>query len=257
MSNPLLPIYIGWDTREQEAYDVLRHSIIDRTQSATYIRPLKHRQLRDQGLFDRPWRIGETGQYVDERDGKPFSTEFSHSRFLTPYLARRDVSATGWALFLDCDFLLQADIKHLFDLTEDRFAVMCVKHHHNPTDTVKMDGVAQTQYHRKNWSSLVLFNLAHPLNADLTPDVVNHKPGSWLHAFGWLPDEAIGEIGPEWNWIEGVTPDSVHPKAVHYSAGGPWFDSYENVRWSNEWKAERARMMNPRPTEWERLSAIA
>jgi len=247
----VLPIYIGWDSREQDAYEVCRFSIIDRTKASTYIRPLKHRTLRAEGLFDRPWRVGETGQYVDERDGKPFSTEFSHSRWLTYLLAKRDVPSAKWAAFMDCDFLFQANIKELFALADERFAVMCVKHRHTPTDSVKMDGVAQTSYHRKNWSSLVLFNLQHPLNADLTVDVVNHKPGSWLHSFSWLKDEDIGELPPEWNWIQGVSPD-VTPKAVHYSEKAPWFIEHGGL-----WELERSRMRNPRPSIWDRLKESA
>jgi hypothetical protein len=245
----VLPIYIGWDSREQDAYDVCRFSILNRTKAATYIRPLKHRQLRAEGLFTRPWKIDEAGQYTDERDGRPFSTEFSHSRFLTPHLARRDVPSAKWALFVDCDFLFLADVADLFGLADDRYAVMCVQHRHNPTETVKMDGVAQVAYHRKNWSSLVLFNLE--VCDALSPEFVNTKPGGEMHAFAWCRDERIGALPPEWNWIQGVSPD-VKPKAVHYSVNAPWFIQYGGL-----WEEERARMRNPRPTLWERISESA
>lgn len=251
----VLPIYIGWDSREQDAYEVCKFSILNRTKQACYIRPLKHRALRSEGLFTRPWRIDEKGQYWDERDGRPFSTEFSHSRFLTPILARRDVPGAKWALFLDCDFLFLADVNDLFTMADPRFAVMCVQHRHTPTETVKMDGVAQTTYPRKNWSSLFLVNLEHPANSALTSDKVNGWPGAWLHSFGWLEDEEIGELPAEWNWIEGVTASDLPPKAVHYSVGGPWFPDYAGVRFASEWRLEFDRMKNPRPTLWERLAS--
>lgn len=244
----VLPVFIGYDDRVDEAYRVCRHSIVARSSKAVRVMPLKHKPLRNAGLFDRPWRISESGQYVDERDGKPFSTQFSHSRFIVPAYAK-SLSISGWALFLDCDFLLKADIAELFALADNDYAAMCVMHEHVPDEALKMDGVEQTRYHRKNWSSLVLFNLDHPLNADLTVDAVNHKPGSWLHAFGWLPDEALGGLPKEWNWIEGVTPRHLRPKAVHYSAGGPWFEECRDVAYAQEWIAERAGMSRIRASD--------
>ena len=42
-------------------------------------------------------------------------------------------------------------------------------------DTVKMDGQAQQPYARKNWSSLILYNCAHPATRQLTPAI--NSPG--------------------------------------------------------------------------------
>jgi hypothetical protein len=250
----MLNVFVGYDDREDEAYRVCHFSIANRTPETVAIRPLKHRPLRQLGLFTRPWRITESGQYVDERDGKPFSTQFSHSRFLVPAYARHLGVTEKWALFCDCDFMFRADLRELFALADDRFAVMCVKHRHKPAEGLKMDGMAQTQYRRKNWSSLVLFNLHHPANAALDAKTVNEQPGSWLHAFGWLRDKQIGEFPPEWNWIEGASPE-IEPKAVHFSAGGPWFPEYADVRYADEWRMVRAQMHNPRPTVQLRMMA--
>ena len=82
MKQPL-NVYIGYDSREQEAYEVCRHSLLkfNNEDFSVYPIPVKHQELRDMGLFDRRWVIDEDGQYWDELDGKPFSTEFSHTRF--------------------------------------------------------------------------------------------------------------------------------------------------------------------------------
>jgi hypothetical protein len=80
---------------------------------------------------------------------------------------------------------------------------MVVKHDHQPTEHWKMDGQFQTRYHRKNWSSVCLFNCDHPANKALTVDLVNSAPGRDLHAFSWLADDLIGELPPEWNWLVG------------------------------------------------------
>lgn len=59
------------------------------------------------------------------------------------------------ALFCDLDFMFRDDIKKLFALADDRYAVMCVQHDYQPPEETKMDGRTQTKYARKNWSSLM------------------------------------------------------------------------------------------------------
>ena len=78
-------------------------------------------------------------------------------------------------------------------LRDDRYAVMCVKHDHNPTEDVKFLGEKQTRYQKKNWSSVMLFNCAQC--KALTPDYVNTASGLELHQFKWLTsDEEIGAL---------------------------------------------------------------
>ncbi|WOL09651.1 protein CDI-like [Canna indica] len=153
-----LRVYIGYDPREDAAYQVCRRSLLHRSSVPIEIHPIRQQDLRDAGLYSRT-------------RGPTESTEFSFTRFLTPYLA----GFRGWALFVDCDFLFLADPADLFALCDDRFAVMCVHHEYAPTESTKMDGAIQTVYPRKNWSSLVLYNCGHPKNvAALTPEANLH-----------------------------------------------------------------------------------
>lgn len=231
-----LRIYIGWDRREDEAYQVCKLSIVRRTSAPVHITSLKINDLIGRGLYRRTWTRNQKGQRIDSRDGKPFSTDFSFTRFLVPALQ----NYRGYALFCDCDFLFRADVAELFDFTrsDPGRAAWCVKHQHDPKELVKMDGQEQTRYRRKNWSSLVLWNCAHPAHRALTTEAVNEKPGSWLHGFEWLKDEEIGSIPVEWNWLEGWSPPSIQPKAVHYTRGGPWFEEYKNVQHATAWTSE-------------------
>lgn len=241
----MLNIFIGWDAREDEAFRVCRHSLDARTSQALRVEAIKHRQMRQLGLFDRPWTVdGETGQMRDVRDGKPFSTEFSHSRFLVPHYARYLGLTEGWALFCDCDFLFQSDIASLFALADPHYAVMVVKHMHKPDETSKMDGQMQTVYPRKNWSSLILWNLAHPAHGRLGVAQVNMERGRWLHAFGWLDDDDIGELPRGWNHLVGVDPlsEAGEAGALHYTLGGPWFEGHEAGPLAARWLAERRAM---------------
>lgn len=223
---------IGWDDREKTAYEVCKHSIEKHTKSDVRIIPLYHKELRKQGFFQRPWLTqGHDGNRLDLIDGKPFSTEFSHTRFLIPELMKFN----GWALFLDCDMLFRCDVKEVFNLIDPRYAVMCVKHRQNVKKSLKMDGSLQQTYYRKNWSSFMLINCGHPSNAVLKKEIVNTATGGWLHGMSWLEDNQIGELPNCYNWIDGTSPGNVVPKVIHYSEGGPWFSSYQDCAFADEW----------------------
>ena len=210
-------IYIGWDSREDIAYTVAKHSMEMMSRDVS-VKPLKLHQLRDDGIYTRS--IDKLG-----------STEFTFTRFLVPYLN----DYKGWALFTDCDVLALDDMNKLFELADDKYAVMCVKHDYTPSETMKMDGQQQTIYPRKNWSSVVLWNCAHPSNSVVTPELVNTESGMFMHRFMWLEDEEIGEIPYQWNYLVGWY-QSKDPKLVHYTEGGPWFEEYKNCEYSKEWK---------------------
>lgn len=238
ISNPL-SIYLGFDTREAIAAHVARHSIYRRTQNAS-VKYLKHQELRDLKLFKRPWLTESNGVRKDLIDNKLFSTEFSHTRFLVPHLMK----FKGWALFADSDMIFLSDLKKLFSLCDDKYAVMCVKHmHKTKSGETKMDGQQQISYFRKNWSSFVLFNCAHPSNRQLTPANVNFMDGSDLHSFSWLRDQEIGSLPTSYNYISGVSPklppeSGGRPDVVHYTLGGPWFDECQDVPYSHLWLDE-------------------
>ena len=147
----------------------------------------------------------------------------------------------GWALFCDCDILFLENVENLFNLVDNKYAVMCVQHDYTPKEKHKMDGQKQTIYPRKNWSSFILFNCAHPSNKKLSLDLVNSETGSFLHQFKWLEDNEIGSLDERWNWLEGWTSNhnDKKPYAVHYTRGGPWFDEWQDVEFASEWTKER------------------
>lgn len=208
-------IWIGYEPRELDAFVVAEHSINRHLTANIPIRGLVLTNLTKRGLYKRPWHR-TAGRMVDHISDAPMSTEFAISRFLTPKLA-----LTGWALFMDCDMLVRADLAELFSLADPSKAVMCVKHVHEPREKIKMDDQEQLQYARKNWSSVMLFNCNHPSNQKLTLDLINRVPGRDLHRFCWLDDAEIGELPPEWNYLVGYSHLDVEPKIVHFTNGIP------------------------------------
>jgi lipopolysaccharide biosynthesis glycosyltransferase len=172
------------------------------------------------------------------------ATEFAIARFLVPELVRRqNGDVHGWALFMDCDVLVRANLYELKALLDDSKAVMCVKHDHRPSFNVKMDGQEQTSYPRKNWSSVMAINVDHPANDVLDVELVNARPGRDLHRFCWLEDEHIGGLPPTWNYLVGHTEAVRDPKIVHFTDGGPWFEGFRNVPYADEWFAVLDRMV--------------
>lgn len=143
------------------------------------------------------------------------STKFTYSRFAVPYLY------DGWVIFCDCDFIFLDDIKSLFNLKDDRYAVMVCKHpDYIPKTKIKMRNRKQSTYPRKNWSSLILWNCDHKSNEILTPELINSIEPSFLHQFKWLDDKEIGSVPLEWNTLVGYYHFTA-PKALHYTDGTP------------------------------------
>jgi len=226
------PVYIGFDRREPEATEVARLSLDATSSIPLRVTELREDELRARGVYDRPFRM-EGQQRFDVRDGKPFSTDFSFTRFLVPVLQDFE----GWALFCDGDFMFRADLKDLVALADDSKAVMVVQHSYEPPETTKMDGQRQERYFRKNWSSMILWNCGHVANAALTCEEVNHRPGSFLHGFKWLEDDQIGGVPEPWNWLEGWSSPEITPSAVHMTRGVPTMPGYENIPYADEWRS--------------------
>lgn len=229
-------IYVGYDPREQEAYDTLIYSINKhKSNTPVDIIPLKRDLMEDSDYY---WRTYSkvNGQCYDDTDGKPFSTEFSFTRFLIPHIHEK-----GYALFMDCDMYLRTNINELFDIHIDPTkAVHVVKHDYNPALGKKMDNQLQENYNRKNWSSFVLWNCDHPAHKSLTLADVNTNSGSWLHNFSWLKDYEIGDLDESWNWLDRWSSDSIEAKNVHFTTGGPYFPdwspkSVSDAHYAEEW----------------------
>ncbi len=217
-------VFIGYDPREPVAVNVLTDSIQAHASGPVLIGQVRLDQLR--GVHTRP------------RDPKQ-STDFSFSRFLVPWLA----GYRGWALFIDADMLCLGDMAELWALRDESFAVQVVKHRHECEAGLKFQGMPQTPYGRKNWSSVVLFNCSRCTT--LTPEYVNTASGLDLHQFRWLPDEAIGELPPEWNVLVGVQPVPAEPKVLHYTLGGPWFDDCLDMPESDRWLRAHEALNRP------------
>ena len=159
-----LQVFIGFDPRERAATNVLIDTLVQNCSVPLSITPLITPQLEAQGLY---WREPNPKQ----------ATAFSFTRFLVPHL----MGYQGWAIFMDCDMLCRGDIAELWAQRDDNFALLCVQHDHQPSETQKFLGEVQSAYPKKNWSSLMLLNCSRC--TALTPEYVNTASGSTCTAF--------------------------------------------------------------------------
>lgn len=212
-----IPIFVGYDTKETIAYHTCVNSIIRHSTNPISIIPLSLNLLKD---------YNET-----HNDG---SNQFIYSRFLVPYL----MDYNGWAIFIDGDMIIREDITELYNLQNNDYAAMVVKHDYKTKSNIKYLGSKNEDYPRKNWSSVVLWNCGHNKNQILNPELIQKSNGSYLHRFSWLDDNDIGSLPIEWNWLPDEYGENNNAKLLHYTLGTPCFDEFNNTTQSSEWHKE-------------------
>lgn len=226
-------VYIGWDGKDVDAFRVCERSMRAHSSIPLHVIPLKEWELRAHGVYWRSYRVDERGQSWDDKDGKPFSTAFSFTRFAVPILAAEE----SIVIFSDPDMLWRGDVAEIVQMMQDHpdKGLLCVQHEHEPIERVKMTGLMQTHYLRKNWSSLMVMR---PWRCrGLTRYRINNDTGASLHALTWMSEDEIGSIPGEWNWLEGYSLPTTDPKVVHFTRGTPDMPGYESVAYADEWRA--------------------
>lgn len=185
-------VFIGFDQRQAISYTVAALSIISSTDTPVAISPLVYQALplTRKGL-----------------------TPFTWTRFLVPWLC----NFNGWAAFIDADAFLRGDINDLFNLADDKYAVM-----------VSAACVGNLAFER---ASVMLFNCAHPDNAKLTPQFVDTENG--LHKIGWT--ENIGTFPGTWNHLVGYMPPNPDARLVHFTQGVPCWPETVDSEHASEW----------------------
>lgn len=217
-----LDVFIGYDPREAVAYHVCANSIIRNSSVPVNIHPIALSNMRD---------------YQEEHTDA--SNQFIYSRFLVPHL----MDNQGMALFIDGDMILRdgVDIAELFALADYTKAVQVVKHDYQTKAKTKYLGAPNESYPRKQWSAVTLWNCGSAINNKLTPEFVQKATGAELHRFTWIPDDRIGELPIEWNWLVDEFGDNPEAKLLHWTLGTPCFHDkeYATAPMAAEWHRER------------------
>lgn len=209
-------LFCGLDQREALGFAVFAHSVYARAS-----RPVSITALGDMGCPHG-------------------SNAFTVSRFSVAEIMGHE----GHGIFCDAsDMLMMSDIAELDDLFDPQYAVQIVKHPNYKTNNkVKYVGTSMecpnTNYERKNWASLFIFNAAHPAwKRELAP-----LSTVQLLQFSFLSDSEIGEIPNEWNRLVQEGQPVEGAKLLHYTAGVPGFDYYRDAPGAEHWHRERKAM---------------
>lgn len=197
----MLKVFIGYDHRQPISLNVLASSIYTRASQPVSITPLVLPQL------------------PITREGL---TPFTYSRFLVPYLCNYE----GWALFLDLDMIVLDDIAKLFELKDDKYAVMVSKN--------------DLKFER---ASMMLFNCDKCRM--LTPAFIESSPR--LHDISWVDDSLVGDLPREWNHLVGYDAPREDPKLVHYTQGVPAFKETQLSEHADKWFLEHQKMNFVKP----------
>lgn len=213
-----IPIFIGYDPREAIAYHTCANSIIRQASKPVAIIPLALNLFND---------------YTETHtDG---SNQFIYSRFLVPHL----MGYQGHAIFMDGDMIVRGDIVELWNLANPYMDIQVVKHNYKTRMKEKYLGAKNEDYPRKNWSSVILWNCNSWTNRRLTPEWIENATGAELHRFTWIPDDRIGELPREWNWLPDEYGPNQDAKLLHYTLGTPCFHEFATTPQGDEWHRER------------------
>jgi len=210
-------LFCGYDRRESVGFHTFVHSVIKRASIPVEFIPVS---------------------------GLGGSNAFTLSRFLVPYLS----GFTGRAIFMDAsDMLMLADVKELADCFDPVYAVQVVKHpdyqsqHERKYIGTQME-CEQSNYRRKNWTSVMLMNCDHPAWMGMVPEVIKAARPIHLLTLSNLKDHEIGELDPSWNVLIDEGQDDANAKVLHWTAGIPTFKHYQNARRSKDWFREMEEM---------------
>lgn len=220
----MINIYAGFDPREEVGYHTFCSSVIHHASRPVSITPLVLRNLYG----------------LEARDG---TNEFIYSRFLIPFIE----GYKGFSLFCDgADMIVKDDIAKLWDMRNHRMAVQVVKHDYSTRHPRKYIGTAMEadnrDYPRKNHSSVMLINCQHGAWRAVDADFIAQRTGADMHRFSWIPDEFIGELPVEWNWLVDEYGPNDEAKLLHWTCGIPAFPNYQNAPMADEWFKERSRV---------------
>ena len=201
-----LTIFTGYDDRESDGWCVFARSVCDTTPGAELIR--------------LPAMQG---------DG---SNAFTYSRFMVPKLC----GYRGWAIFMDgVDMLALSDLNGLMALADPRYGVQVVQHDYKTRHPRKYVGstmeCANEDYPCKNWSSVILWNCAHPSHQWLREEA----PAAANHRFSWLDADEIGALPLAWNWLVDEYDENKDANVLHWTAGAPFLEHYRHAPMADYW----------------------
>ena len=206
-------IFVAWTDGETRDLDVCLHAIQRRASDLVEIVPIK--------------------QAKPAQPNGPTLTAAGKTAFTVPALN----GFAGWAAFIRSDMLFLADIYELWQLRDERCAVMGVRHD-------AADGGQESP-----WYQPLLWNCAHPANRALTESFLAQAGDDVLNRFAWVDEAARGCLPEAWNWREGQSDPAIPPKAVEFVTT-PAVDAANTAAlYADLWRREEKRIYGDLPVQ--------
>lgn len=223
----MLRLFVGHDPREEVGSHVFVSSVLEHARLPVSITHLH-----------RPALENAFGQRFAEG-----SNAFTMSRFLVPALC----DFVGQAVFVDgADMLARSDVTEIVQAADKLAPVSVVKHAYKTRWPRKYIGTRMesdnTDYERKQWASVMVFNCWHMAWRRMTPDAVAAMPLLYLLQLRFLEDSQIAALPSVWNWLadeHGCNPDA---RIVHWTAGCPGFHEHATQAHADEWRRQLKRV---------------
>jgi hypothetical protein len=221
----VIRVWTGYDHREHEGWARFIRSLIETSKDYRIMPPLSG----------------------DQGDG---TNSFSIARFRL----LEECNWAGPAIFVDAvDMLLRADISELAGYFDKTKAIQVVPHSYKTRHPRKYIGTEMeadnVDYPGKNRSSVMLVNCGHIAHWKAHNDIqaaIKRGDGKYLHRFEWLPENLIGELPVEWNWLCDEYGENENAKLLHWTAGAPFIKHYANAPMAKHWHEEAKTLHSDR-----------
>lgn len=150
-------------------------------------------------------------------------------------------------MFADgADMLCQDDLAKLLELKDPFKAVQVVKHDYVSRHVTKYVGTTMEarneHYERKNWASLMLINCSHFAWRKIDPEYIRKASKLEMLQLRFIPDEHIGDLPKEWNWLADEYGINESAKILHATAGIPLFPRYAFEDYAPPWERQYLRV---------------
>jgi len=219
----MINLFVGFDEREAVGTHAFNASVIANTSVPVSITHLAKPAL--ESVFKEKFGEG--------------TNAFTVSRFLIPDLMGR----RGFAIFADgADMVCTGDLAELAAMFDPLKTVQVVKHQYKTKHPRKYLGTQMEaenpDYDRKNWASLMIINCAN-LRWPTAEQVAKMRKIDLLQ-FKYLPDDQIGELPIEWNWLADELGENPNAKIIHWTCGIPGFPEYNKAPHAKQWREAHA-----------------
>lgn len=206
-------VFIGYDSRQPLAYNVLQHSIVRHSSKPVSITPLILNQLpiKRRGL-----------------------TDFTYSRFLVPWLC----DFKGFGVFMDADMVVRSDIVDLFEQADKEAAVSVMLDQH------KFEWGSMMVFNNEKCSVLTpefIEDTKNPLLDLAWAGTLGSIKPEWNHCVGYAEPRGDAKL---YHYTQGIP---CWPETNHLDEDPHWIEERAFLTKTCSWKDLMGKSVHAKP----------